>query len=535
MAASIPGVMLFEHDDLLHLHSEPVAGRPAFDAATLVALIQEVGGGGWFVADDVLATAVRRCYSESAVIEMQLGARRPATVTVEIAPDQMTASVVLAPVDGGERIALAEVLGALLKAGVKHGIDQPALAAACQSGLPQRVTAALGTPPQAGVNSSFEVLTEDHRERAPKVNELGMIDFREHGEVPVVDVGQPLMRRIPATAGIPGTDVCGRALPAEPGKDEPFATPCPGAKPDAADPNLLRASAKGQPVRLGNAVVVEQVFKVREVNMASGNISFDGTVQVSGDVAPGMKVHASGDIVVNGTVEGGILEAGGDIRIQGGAIAHAQLKAGGSVAARFVETSTVHAGLAIVVDDMVSHSDLQAGAQISVGAKSRQRGRLVGGSARAKMRISVPVLGVASGGRTRVQVGRDPELEARKVALAHEIELHKAEAEKLEKLVQFLTRGGDPKGLLPRARPAWQHALQVWAQSLQQKDELEHQLAAFLDARVEVTAGVAGEVELVIGHKHHLLESEYPAGYFSMQPDGTVIYTDSAQGLHPVN
>ena len=36
--------------------------------------------------------------------------------------------------------------------------------------------------------------------------------------------------------------------------------------------------------------------------MATGNIAFDGTVNIEGEVLPGMKVHASGDIVVTGVV-----------------------------------------------------------------------------------------------------------------------------------------------------------------------------------------------------------------------------------------
>src|SRR6185436_13597582 len=108
-------------------------------------------------------------------------------------------------------------------------------------------------------------------------------------------------------------------------------------------PNLLRALHGGQPVHTGNAVTVEKVLSLKNVSMATGNISFDGTVEVAGDVHPGMKLHASGDIVVKGIVEGAQLNAGGSIHVAGGVVAHAVVHAGSSVSARFVENASIHA------------------------------------------------------------------------------------------------------------------------------------------------------------------------------------------------
>ena len=534
MAAPISGLELFELDAALRLRCQAVADRPALDAPSLRALIAEVGAGNWQLDDATLALALTRCNTETEPVEMQLALRRPAKILVEIADDEMSASVSLEPSDSGEPIPIDALLSELAAAGVTHGIDEDALAEACRAVTPQRLVAAVGRAPISGADASFELLIEDHRERAPKVNAQGMVDFREHGEVPVVSPGQLLMRRTPAGAGVAGVNVRGQPVAAEAGLDEPYSTPFLGAALDPADPNLLRATAKGQPVRLGNAVTVEQLFQVGAVNMASGNVNFDGTVQIDGDVVSGMKVTATGDIIVKGTVEGGILEAGGDIRIQGGAIARASLVARGSIEVRFVENSTVHAALAIVIDDSALHSELQAGAQITVGEKSRQRGRLAGGSARAKMRIKVPTLGASAGGRTRLQVGLDPELEDKLGQLVQLAAKQKAEAEKLELLVQFLSKNGDPKGMLPKARPAWQETLRVWAETLQEKDAVEHQLADVKEARIDVSVGVEGDVDLVIGRKLCHLKHKYVTGSFSMQDAVSMIYTDAGGGVHPV-
>ena len=454
----------------------------------------------------------------------------PSMIRVAVSADRMSVEVTLDPGNATACIEVGTVLAALADAGVCHGVRDDALTAACAAGGLQRVTAALGDLGQDGEDARFELLVEGHRERAPKIDTNGMIDFREQGEVPMVEVGQPLMRRIPATAGLEGRDVCGQVLPARPGNDEPFSLPFVGAAPDAADPNLLHAATRGQPVRQGNAVIVEQVFQIKEVNMATGNVHFDGSVRIDGDVLPGMLVQASGDILVQGTIEGGVLEAGGDIRGQGGAIAKARLSADGSVMLRFVEASSIKAGLAIVIEDMALHSDLHAGAQITVGENSRQRGRLAGGTACARKRIKVPQLGMSGAGPTRIRVGVDPELDARLAVLLTELDAYKQEAEKLEKLVSLLSKN-DPKGMLSRAQIAWQQALKLWGQALQEKEAIEHQLAFVLDARVETTVGVVGELDLSIGRQHMALSRSFGTGYFSMQEDGSLTFTDASDSI----
>jgi len=84
-------------------------------------------------------------------------------------------------------------------------------------------------------------------------------------------------------------------------------------------------------------------------------------VDVARDVIHDMKVQASGDIFVGGTVEGGSLDAKGNISVKGGIIASSWVHADGNISARFVQASSLEAGAVIVLDDaaldakLVSH------------------------------------------------------------------------------------------------------------------------------------------------------------------------------------
>ena len=524
----LTGITFSDLDGQLVARCSAADVRPPLDLPTLRLAIEQAGYGGWLLQADALLSLVKRWPGEAGEFELPLGRREDAQFTIEVTPDAACAWVNLTPAHGGKPVALAVVLQALADAGVVHGVDLAALQPACESAAAARVVAARATAPQKGEDTRFELLVADTRDRTPKVDEFGHIDYHELGDIPNVKPGQALMRRHPPTPGVEGRNVRGEPIPAVAGHDEAFAAELVGACIAEDDPNLLRSLSSGQPVHTHNTVMVEQVLHLKGVGISTGNITFDGTVEVDGDVQPGMKVHATGDIVVKGLVEGGQLEAGGSISITGGVIAHAIVRAAQAVSARFVENASMHAGTTIAIADMAVHSDLQALNEILVGTQSAQRGRLVGGVARAMMRVRTPQLGATAGGVTKVQVGVNPALENRHRELVELGDRQKIEEEKLQKVFQHLTRHGDPRGMLDRVQAAWKQSLEVWGKTIAEKTELEQQLALTASARIEVSIGVSGDVDIVFGKAGRRLRRNYGAGAYSITPDGKVVFTDAA-------
>lgn len=525
--AQNPGLVITEIEGLLFAQCKPLPESLPIQPDTLRSLVQEAGHAGWFVFDAALLAVVTRWNAREGEFELAIGERRDAGLTLEIAGDGMAAWMTLTPAFGGKAITTEDLFAALKNAGVVFGLNEAVLRQLCNQPSTERLQVAAGRAPEKGQATRFELLVADTRDRRPKVNDNGLVDFHELGAIPMVETGQALMRRIPETAGLDGYDVRGERVPAEPGHSEAFADKLVGVMAASDDPNLLCATCNGLPVHTSNGMSVEQVVKFGSVNIATGNISFDGSVTIDGDVMPGMKVYASGDITVTGTVDGGELDAGGNIQISGGIIAKAQVQATGAVSARFVENVTLRAGTVIHIDDMALHCDLQALNQIIVGTNSPQRGRLVGGTARAMMLIRVPLLGAASGNVTRIMIGVNPVLEAQHRDLLQAIEKQGAEEENLQKLVQYLSKQGDKKGLLERAKASWQKAVQAWAILLQERDELVKQLASTENARIEVGVGVAGAVDILFGEKALHLRTEFGPGVVAMA-EGRLIFSDSS-------
>lgn len=530
----LAGIFLSEAEGQVFLHSLPEEGRAPVDSAALQALLVQEGYGEWMIDEDAIASAANECNNQQNPFARPVAKRCDATIKVHIAPDEMAAELSLTAARGGKAAAMEDVIQALAEAGVVFGIDEEALLRACAAGICSNVLAASGVLPQDGQDTVFEELVAQTADRTPKLDEYGLIDYREQGQIAVVQSGTPLMRRTPPTAGVDGHTVRDHVLAPRPGRDEAFAPQLSGAQVAGDDPNLLRAAITGQPVRVNHGVMVEPILRVAEVNMATGNIHFDGTVQVDGEVAQNMKVQASGDILVGGMVDGGLLEAGGNILVAGGVIAHASLRAAGSVTARFAQGVHIYAGTVIVLEDMAMECELQSLNQIIIGAKSARCGRLMGGTATAMMSIKVPVLGTAKGGLTKLILGCNPALEAKYLALQQRIEKEKLTEENLHRLVKQLTAAGDPKGMLERVKASRQNAVRVWGQSLLECKELDEQIALAQAAKVEIEVGVDGAVDLSFGKLTARLRRGFDAGNFSADPDGHIVFSNSAGKAFPV-
>jgi len=142
------------------------------------------------------------------------------------------------------------------------------------------------------------------------------------------------------------------------------------------------------------------------------------------------------------------------------------------------------------------------------------------------MLVQAPILGSSTGGVTRILLGVNPVLEAQYRDLLAKIEKQKAEEDNLDKLVKHLSKQGDKvAAVLERAKASWQAALKAWGRLLPERDELERQLALIAGARVEVSVGVEGAVDLSFASKVQHLRKTYDAGRFSVVGD-RVVFND---------
>ncbi|WEM44879.1 FapA family protein (plasmid) [Photobacterium sp. DA100] len=338
--------------------------------------------------------------------------RRDASLVVKADPDFMRASITVTAPYGGKAATGADILEALKQNRIVKGIRKSQLhqlleqASRLTPGEKLTLPIAFGRLPEHGVDSRFEPLVDDasHRILKPQVTDDGKVDMRDLGDLITVKAGQPLMKRVPATEGVPGFTVQGKALPAKPGKDSEF-QPGDGTMISELDTNLLLAEQSGIPVRKPRGMQVDEALTLKGVNVATGHIDFDGSILITGDVTPGMRVSATGNITVAGFVELADLKAGGDISIIKGIIGRkhdgsklgCSIEAKGNVTSKFAQFAEITCGQNAQFTLHVLHSVIRAEGEVIVMDQFKRQGTLSGGVTEAGYSIRVVNLGALAG------------------------------------------------------------------------------------------------------------------------------------------
>jgi uncharacterized protein (DUF342 family) len=510
----------------------PPEARQPLDSDWIRTALAEQGFGALFLDKQALDELIKKCGSASEPFSFDIGERRDGRVSVTLASDKMAAYLSITPPYGGRAADRQQVLDALKAAGVVSGILDTEIEASLAAGQVEARLVARGRPPVPGDDTEFKSLIPEMTERHPKVDEHGIADYRDLGLFVTVKAGTELMRRLPATPGMAGENVLGETVPQQPGKEIPFAPGLSGAVIAPHDRNLLIAAIGGQPVHVQNGVTVEPTLSVQNVDLSTGNLSFEGTVNIAADVKSGMKIKASGDVIVGGMVEAAEIEAGGDITVKGGIIGHgeirshgddthtnaARIRCGGSISARFIQNASVEAGNCIVVREAVEQSGLTAINQVVVGAEGSNKGHIIGGRTRATLLVQAAVAGSPSGVNTVIEVGVNPLIQGKLDAVSQRLKrLEKEE----EELARVISRAGEHPGrfnpeLLQKAERTREKLRLGIAECTEEKKTLQAQLSLADNAKVVIGQKVHGGVHVRIGNKILHVENEHGSGTFRL-------------------
>src|SRR3990167_8853995 len=128
----LAGISLREADGQVFLHVVPVEARAPLDSLTLLAWLVEQGCGDCQLHSEAIDQAALDCNAQQKAFVLLVAQRCDAAVQVQIAPDDMSASLSIAKAKGGKSATTEAVLQVLAGAGVTSGINQDAVANARQ-------------------------------------------------------------------------------------------------------------------------------------------------------------------------------------------------------------------------------------------------------------------------------------------------------------------------------------------------------------------------------------------------------------------
>ena len=374
-----------------------------YDVGALSRTMREANGRAQKIAEPVEITAedIQRLENgEPAIAEEEPYAR----LIVETTRDKMKATIRYDTREGARLPTKEMVMAALEEAGIVYGIDDEAIEVGIRSLAP--FTVAEGTAPINGENAYIDRKFDLGVSGRPVVDEYDKVDYKDLNLFVLVKENQTLAIRIPQTKGTPGKNILGETVPAQNGRPVPL----PEGKNTKAVGDRLIATVNGQIVDKGNRISVDPKLEIKgSVGVSTGDIEFDGSVHIKGDVDYGFTVKATGDIEIKGSVNGAIV-TGRNVYISGGVTGadKAKIFAERDVRTAFAENALIEAGNDVYVSDIALHSQIRAGKRIVMEDK---HGQITGGHAVAGESISVKIIGNSAFVVTKVSVGVDPTLQ----------------------------------------------------------------------------------------------------------------------------
>jgi uncharacterized protein (DUF342 family) len=514
---------------------EPVADAAPIDKTWVNQELAEQGFADLFIFADTLNQLVKQ-YNSGSGFTLTIGERRDGTFSINIDTDLMAAHLTMTPSCGGNPVTSNQVYEALKEKGIVFGVLDETIESSVAKGYARNKLIAEGVHPTQGEDAQLLSLIQEIKDSRQDFDDSATIDYRNFGNIITVKQGDPLMRRVPPTEGNPGTNILGSTIPAAMGNDVQFSSQLNGAALSQDDPDLLVAVISGRPVLVPNAVNVEPVITIKNVDLSTGNLDIEGTLNITGDVKPGMHVKATGDIVIEGFVEAAYIEAGGDIEIKGGLIGHGEvrnndnelnpaaavIRANGSVKALFVENAFISSSADIVVHEFVMNSELNAGNRIMVGEPGSSKGRIISALCRATSQIDAITIGSRAGVSTVVEVGADPSVLDKLTSVKDMLLTKEKEMEEITKALAYLRENPNKVSpdMLKEKEKAF-HRLQTEIQELSgQKRRLQKRMELVDNASIKVEREVYSGVRIKIGEMTLLLDQEMENVTFRIGEDG---------------
>lgn len=277
------------------------------------------------------------------------------------------------------------------------------------------VLIAKGVQLEKGCDGSYDMKWRKYEPPTPYERTDGTMDFATVDFVDMVKTGQPVAIYTPAVKGVDGRTVTGLIIEEKSGKDLPKLT----GKFLAVRPDGVTYVAKKD----GYIIFDENKYRIDiqdvlvingNINRLYGNVFYDGTVRVNGNVGEGTIISAKGDVIVTGYVQSSYISAGNKVVAIGGINANdsGYICAQGGIYAEYIESSNIFAGEEVQAN-YILNSNVTAGTEIVVKGS---KGVVCGGTLSAGYKVSVQTIGNRGFVKTVVVVGKNASMSERVTA-----------------------------------------------------------------------------------------------------------------------
>ncbi|GIP36924.1 hypothetical protein J31TS4_02040 [Paenibacillus sp. J31TS4] len=216
-----------------------------------------------------------------------------------------------------ETVHLGDIAATLEQKSIKSNLDLASIHQELAQPTYQPILVAKGKAAVSGKDAQLEVYFSEQVEN--QFFEIaGSVDFRNHLQIPSVNKGEMIAKKIPMVDGIPGYDVFGNVIMPVPSKDI-FVVVKSGVEltPDGE----IIARKVGRPRITGDGIktfdISTSYIVSGDVNIETGNVVFSGDIIICGNVTDSMIVESLGNVYVYGSVFNATITATGSIHVRG--------------------------------------------------------------------------------------------------------------------------------------------------------------------------------------------------------------------------
>lgn len=314
---------------------------------------------------------------------------------------------------------------------------------------------------------------------APEIEQTAqVINIREAQQRTLVHAGQLVAELRYKTPPVPGKAVTGQVIhAASPAFDIRL-----GEGIAQREAGKFYATDDGIPIFEDGVLTVNKTYvHSGDVDLKSGNVRFDGPVEIKGSVDTGAVVDVVGPLTILGMIRGGYVHSKLGITVKQGIVTTDQglVKSGGDIKAEFIENSRVECAGMLLVNKAILNSQVFVGRSIEVVAKD---GVVGGGLISCRDALVSQNVGFPSGAKTNLIIGADARSQKRVTTAKHRVERIRAAHDRYKSELRELQSKRDAQ-LTPKHK---EHKKKLASLVNKSRSALEHAEKAVLVAQSKI-------------------------------------------------
>lgn len=279
---------------------------------------------------------------------------------------QMGMQAYLTIAEQGSKFTKKEIMDFLESKGIVKGIQEDELDAISKGRYgTEPILIAKGVIPKKGEDGWYEFFFRTNVEKKPRKLADDSVDYQNIEWFETVSEGQKIAVYHEAEEGTDGYLVTGEPVLARKGSEIGRLTGS-GFRVDE-DKKTYWATMDGMIKLHDTRIDITKKLILDEITIATGNLTFDGSIVIQGKVGNGTKIKATEDIMIEGSVGAATIESGGSVILKQGMNSAGKgfIRAGGDVVSKFFESVKVYAGGNIQTNNCLN-SELFAEGKIEV-------------------------------------------------------------------------------------------------------------------------------------------------------------------------